>query len=133
MNPQKPILFYDGDCMMCSNFIQRILKWDKEKNALYLATLQGQFAKENLPSRLCEDLNTMVYLDKNEIYLRSSGVIRCIAQTGSWRAMLRVLLIIPSPIRDGIYNWVAKNRINWFGKSDQCRIATPEEKAKILA
>ena len=30
--------------------------------------------------------------------------------------------LVPSFLRDGIYDYVARNRINWFGESPECRL-----------
>jgi predicted DCC family thiol-disulfide oxidoreductase YuxK len=43
------------------------------------------------------------------------------------------LRIIPRPLRDALYRWFAARRYRWFGKSDTCRIPTPELRARFLA
>lgn len=30
------------------------------------------------------------------------------------------MLILPAPLRDAAYDYVAKHRYNWFGKEDEC-------------
>ena len=32
-----------------------------------------------------------------------------------------------------IYDFIARNRYRWFGKSDQCMIPSPELRARFLA
>jgi len=39
---------------------------------------------------------------------------------------LSSLLIAPTPLRDSIYDYIAKNRYDWFGKDDEC-IATKDK------
>ena len=41
-------------------------------------------------------------------------------------------IIIPRPIRDAIYVFVANNRYKWFGKQDTCMIPTKELKDRFL-
>jgi len=40
--------------------------------------------------------------------------------------------LVPRPIRDAVYDWVARHRYGWFGKHDTCRLPTPEERAVFL-
>ena len=38
---------------------------------------------------------------------------------------------LPSPLRDPIYRWIARNRYRWFGKRDTCRVPTAEERERF--
>ena len=51
---------------------------------------------------------------------------------GPWR-FLRLLSVVPRPIRDTVYDFIAKNRYKWFGKKEECMVPTPEVKARFLA
>lgn len=35
---------------------------------------------------------------------------------------LSALMVVPTPIRDAVYDYVAKRRYDWFGKADHCLI-----------
>jgi predicted DCC family thiol-disulfide oxidoreductase YuxK len=41
-------------------------------------------------------------------------------------------MIIPRFIRDAVYRFIAVNRYKWFGKTDQCRVPTAEERERFL-
>ena len=43
-----------------------------------------------------------------------------------------VAIIVPRPLRDAIYAWIARNRYRWFGKRDQCLVPTPALRARFL-
>lgn len=40
---------------------------------------------------------------------------------------LSSLLIIPAPLRDAVYDYIAKNRYDWFGKEDECIVMREKE------
>lgn len=40
---------------------------------------------------------------------------------------LSSLLIVPSPLRDAVYDFVAKRRYKWFGKSTDCLVLKEKE------
>lgn len=43
------------------------------------------------------------------------------------------LIVIPRPIRDFLYRFIAKNRYRWFGRSETCRVPAPELRKRFLA
>jgi predicted DCC family thiol-disulfide oxidoreductase YuxK len=44
----------------------------------------------------------------------------------------RVLLTVPKPLRDAVYNLVARNRYRIFGKYEECFIPDAELKARVM-
>lgn len=48
-----------------------------------------------------------------------------------WR-MVSLLRVIPAFLRDPVYRWAARNRYRWFGKRDECWVAPPEYRQRIL-
>lgn len=51
--------------------------------------------------------------------------------SGGW-SLLYTFMIIPKPVRDFLYNLIARNRYSLFGKKDSCMMPTPESKAKFI-
>jgi predicted DCC family thiol-disulfide oxidoreductase YuxK len=41
-------------------------------------------------------------------------------------------MLVPRPLRDIVYAWVARNRYRWFGKRDVCMVPTPDLRARFL-
>ncbi len=46
--------------------------------------------------------------------------------------LIDIAVLLPSPIRDAVYNLVARNRYRWFGRRDTCMIPTPDIAARFL-
>lgn len=40
---------------------------------------------------------------------------------------LSTLLIVPRPLRDAVYDYVAKRRYDWFGKEEDCLVLQEQE------
>lgn len=131
--PQPPIILFDGVCNFCNSAVNFVIKRDKN-SALKFATLQSNIAQQmlanqNIPTN---DLSSFVFIENEKIYTRSTAALRvCKYLTGLW-PLLYGFIIVPKFLRDGVYNWVAKNRYRWFGKTKECMIPTPEIKAKFL-
>lgn len=128
------IVFYDGVCGLCDNSVQFLLKRDMAQT-LKFAALQGETARQrtDLPS----DMKSVAFVANHgtaqeKIYFRSDAALRMLGQLGGFWRVVSWLLIIPRPIRDAIYDTIAKRRYQWFGKFDTCRIPSPELRARFL-
>lgn len=129
MQPHKPTVFFDGHCNLCNGFVDFVIN---RTHALVFAPLQGSTAKQKLPEPLTKELETLVLLWEEKIYLQSDAVIRIAwIMGGPWK-LLAIALILPRWLRDFFYRFVAKRRYIWFGKRDTCRLPTPEERALFL-
>jgi len=122
------IVFFDGVCSLCNGFIDFLIRIDKKRRLRY-ASLQGNTAKKH---GIQGSLETMIYWDGKKSYLRSSGVLRLLWDLGGLWKLTAIFYLVPRFIRDAIYNWVAKNRYQWFGQKDVCRMPKPEERAYLL-
>ncbi|MBX2971600.1 MAG: DUF393 domain-containing protein [Flavobacteriales bacterium] len=126
-----PIVFFDGLCGLCNGFVNRLIRWDR-KQVLRYATLQGTTAAAQLPPDKTHDLSTIVYFDGTRTWTRSSAALRILMRLGgAWR-LTGIFLIVPGFIRNAVYDLVARNRYQWFGKHDSCRIPSPEERRLFL-
>lgn len=132
------ILFYDGDCGLCSRSVRFLLKRDRA-DALKFAPLQGETARKYLPTALREQLSTVIYYRPGassetggQRLLRSEAVLCALIDSGSvWRWPARALRLFPQTWRDAAYEWVARNRHRFFPKGS-CGLPTSEERAKLL-
>jgi predicted DCC family thiol-disulfide oxidoreductase YuxK len=129
----NPVIFFDGVCNLCNKSVQFVIKRDKKKRFRF-ASLQGNAGQEilqrfGLPPN---DLNSFILLEDDKIYTRSTAALRMLKRLGGGWALLYAFIIIPKFIRDGIYNWVARNRYKWYGKKEECMIPTKETRERFL-
>ncbi len=132
----RHIVFYDGECGLCQRSVQWLLNRDKKRILLY-APLQGETAKELLTTaELPEGLDSIIYFqeeEKNNVVKWYSNAFLDLLHLLPFPWFLgRIFLLVPRFIRDGVYRFIAKNRIKWFGKSDACRLPTEEEQLRFL-
>ena len=129
----QPIVLFDGVCNLCDSAVQFIIRHDK-KNTFLFASLQSEtgqklLAKFNLP---LDELNSFILVDTDKAYTRSTGALMVLKRLKGLWPLLYGFIIVPKFIRDGVYNWVGRNRYKWYGKKDACMIPTPELKARFL-
>jgi len=125
---QVSIVFFDGICGFCNQSVNFLLKRDSHRR-LRFAPLQGQTAEKLLPEKLRRDPDTLVFLQGEELFLRSSAVVRILMTVGGFWKIAGVLLwLVPGPVRDFGYRMVARIRYRIFGRYETCRIPSAEER-----
>ena len=127
------IILFDGVCNLCNGSVNFII--DRDKNHYFKFSAQqsaagNRFLNEyQLPDSI---LQTIVLIEDEKYYTRSTAALRIARKLdGAWPLMYG-FIIIPQFIRNAIYNVIANNRYKWFGKSETCRIPTPELKSLFL-
>ena len=132
MDTEKIILF-DGVCNFCNSSVNFVLKRDK-KSVFKFAPIQSENA-QILLSEAKESFNhsdSFILVDNGKLYTKTTAALRvCKSLSGLW-PLLYGFIIVPSFLRDPLYNLLAKYRYQWFGKADNCMIPTSEVSAKFL-
>lgn len=129
-----PILFFDGVCNLCSSSVQFVIE-NEAAPVMRFASLQSDLAAQVLPGLGADPtkLNSVVLVDNGVAYERSSAALRVAKRLRApWRFM-GVFLIVPSFLRDLVYELIAKNRYRMFGKKEACWLPSPDLKARFLA
>ncbi len=126
-------VLFDGVCNLCNGSVNFII--DRDPDGYFrFASLQSEEAEAILrrAGATGAPLESIVLVERDRIYRRSDAVLRIARRLkGAWPA-LAVFSVVPRPIRDWIYDWIARNRYRWFGKRDSCRIPTPELRSRFL-
>lgn len=128
----KPIVFFDGECVMCNQFVDILLNIDQMGHIL-IAPLQGQTAAKLLPP-LPNDREewSIFYIDQDEISEQSDAFLNICRRLGGIWSILSFFRVVPRPIRNSIYRLIARNRYRLFGKRSTCRMPNEQEKSRFL-
>jgi predicted DCC family thiol-disulfide oxidoreductase YuxK len=129
MDDAGPIVFFDGVCNLCNASVAFLIRHDRRAR-LRFASLQGETAARMVPD--AKAIASVALWEKGKLHRRSGAALRMIARMGGpWRAAA-ALLLVPPFIRDGVYEWIARNRYRWFGKRESCRLPTAAEAGRFL-
>ena len=135
----NPIVLYDGVCGLCNRSVQFLLKHDKQARFRF-ASLQSDFAEKVLGRHGLDpkDLDTVHVVENYDqpgerVLQRSDAILRAGRELGGfWSAASLVARIVPRPLRDLVYRFVATNRYRVFGKYDTCMLPDPNQRSKFL-
>ena len=126
------IILFDGVCNLCNGSVNFIIDHDK-KNRFKFTSLQSDKGQELLKKHnLNQALESIILIENKMAYQKSDAALHISKKLSFPFSSLYIFIIVPQFIRDKIYNLIARNRYKWFGKSESCRIPTPELKAKFI-
>lgn len=129
----SPVILFDGVCNLCNGSVQFVIKHDQ--TALFkFASLQSD-AGQQLLSRYQlsgADLSSFILIKDNKVYTRSTAALLVARQLTGVVKYLYIFSVIPTFIRDGVYNFIARNRYRWFGKQESCMVPTKDMLARFL-
>lgn len=130
---EHPIMFFDGVCNLCNRTVDWTIRRDKRHNIRF-APLQGETAQSLVPEWAGQEhLGSFVLVDAKVTRVRSSAALGLLIHLGGgWAVLGRIGMVIPVPLRDPVYAWIARNRYRWFGRKDSCRLPTESERAQFL-
>ncbi|HEY0347161.1 MAG TPA: DCC1-like thiol-disulfide oxidoreductase family protein [Pyrinomonadaceae bacterium] len=134
----KAIVLYDGVCGLCNRAVQFLLKRDHH-DRIQFASLQSDFAARVLqrhgmdPKSLDTVYAVLNHGEPNETLLAKGDAFLFFAKTigGIW-GVARVGRIIPRPIRNWLYDFIARHRYQVFGRSESCMLPDPKQRHKFL-
>jgi len=115
---------------LCDGFVNFVADGDSARRVRFGAQQRHLelLARIGAPT----DFSTLVLIQGDQFYLYSSAALRTMAvMDWPWR-VLCVFTLVPSPIRDTVYRFVAKHRYQVFGKTEMCRIPTGEFRKRFL-
>ena len=130
-----PVVLFDGVCNLCNGAVQFIVDRDP-RGTFRFTSLQSERAASLLREHGREpprgEPDSVVLIEDGRVYERSTAALRIARRlSGAW-PLFYAFLIVPRLLRDAVYSLIARYRYRWFGKSEQCRVPTPELRARFL-
>jgi predicted DCC family thiol-disulfide oxidoreductase YuxK len=129
----KKIILFDGVCNLCDNSVQFIIKHDA-KDVFRFVPLQsdkGQQILKYLGIDATKVDSIVLYIPGEAYYVKAEAAMQIAKDLNSWHKVISYLSFTGS-FGNFVYDFIAKNRYQWYGKKEACMIPTPELKAKFL-
>jgi predicted DCC family thiol-disulfide oxidoreductase YuxK len=130
----KKIILFDGVCNLCEASVQFVIKYDK-KDVFRFVALQSELGKEIIKHVGLENKNidSVILYEPGIAYnYKSAAALEIAKNLGGFFHLGTVFKLIPNGLRNLLYDYVAKNRFQWYGKKESCLVPTIELKSKFL-
>lgn len=130
---RQPLIVFDGVCVLCSGFVRLVVRLDRQSRFRF-ATAQSPlgealFRKHGLRT---DSYETNLVLVDGLAFTKLDSFVAVMSELGwPWRAA-KALLLLPRPLRDWLYERIARNRYALFGRKDSCGIPSAELRERFL-
>lgn len=130
---EHPLIIFDGVCNYCCGVVNFIIERDP-RGLFRFAPFQSEAAerilgKFNYPAA---SLDSIVLIEEGKLYTKSEAGLRVQKLLGGIYSLLYAFIVVPAPLRDAVYDFIARNRYRWFGKKEECMIPDPGIKSRFL-
>lgn len=130
----KPIIIFDGHCVLCAGWAGFALRHDTAHRYRFLT------AQSDLGRALYvhygldpDDYETNILVEDGKAWFKAEGSLRMAVGLGwPWRAAA-VFRLLPRRLNDWLYDRVARNRLRWFGTRDACYVPGPADADRFLS
>jgi predicted DCC family thiol-disulfide oxidoreductase YuxK len=130
----RPVIIFDGECVLCSGSAQFVLRHDKRGVYRFLAAQmplgRALYAHYGLDTR---DYETMILLADGVATFKSEAVVRIAEGLGLPWSLAAILRVVPRPWRDRLYGVLARNRLRILGRREHCYLPAPADADRFLA
>ena len=121
------IVLIDGDCALCVGLVEwlgkRMPAQELTPENIIFVPGESDWGTELLAEAGITGFDSVVVLN-NGLVLQEGDAVLALAEVLSrrWKLLAAVGNVVPRPLRNALYRWVAKNRISWFGRKEVCAI-----------
>lgn len=127
-----PVLFYDGNCGLCSRSVQFVIRHDKE-GLFRFATLDSPIGRDTV--KLVSEISgtntdSVIVFAEGHYYLKADAALFILKKLRVMPLLRFLSFFVPGLLRNTIYDFIARNRYKWFGQS--CMIIDEQLKAKLF-
>jgi predicted DCC family thiol-disulfide oxidoreductase YuxK len=126
------LILFDGVCLLCAWWVRFVIARDRPGHFRF-APIQQPFG-ERLARKFGIDTavpETNAVVAEGRAYFKSDSAIRVLRELPGWR-WVGVLSVLPREFRDWVYDRVARNRYQVFGRTEQCMVPTPDVLARFI-
>lgn len=127
------VVLFDGVCNLCNGSVRFIIERDPRARFQF-APLQSPAADRLIAAQADRASlpDSIVLVDEGRLYVRSAAALRIARGLRFPWPLAWVFILVPRPIRDWVYDLIARHRYAWFGKRDECMVPTPEVRGRFL-
>jgi predicted DCC family thiol-disulfide oxidoreductase YuxK len=130
--PDDDVILYDGVCVFCSRWVRFVAARDRDARFRFTAIQSGYGTRLAQAFGIDpQDPDTNAVIHGGVAWFKSDAALTVLGHLPGW-SFVRVLFAVPKPLRDGVYNLVARNRYRIFGRYETCFVPDAELKARVM-
>jgi predicted DCC family thiol-disulfide oxidoreductase YuxK len=130
--PDDNVILYDGACVFCSRWVNFIFARDPSATFRF-TPIQSAYGRKLAAAFHIDPANpdTNAVVHDGRAFFKSDAALTVLGQLPHWR-WTRILKAVPKPLRDAVYDVIARNRYRIFGTYETCYTGDGELQRRVL-
>ena len=130
----RPIVVFDGVCVLCSGWMEFLVRRDPEAARFRFVVAQSSLGQALYRHYRLDpvEFETNLVLVEGRLYTKLDAFAAVMRELPRGWPLLSVARWLPEPIADWLYDRIAKNRYRWFGRRDTCLMPTSDLRTRFL-
>jgi predicted DCC family thiol-disulfide oxidoreductase YuxK len=128
----QDLILFDGDCVLCSHWARFVHERDRAGRFKFVA-IQSPYGRA-LAARFGVDAEapqSNLVAVSGRVSFKSDAALDILALLPGWR-WTRAARAVPRPVRDWLYDRIARNRFRLFGRRERCWVADPALAQRVI-
>ena len=127
------VVLFDGVCNLCNAFVQFIIARDPGRHFKFGALTSDAGRLLMVHAGVTPGAqDSLVLIETGSAFLRSAAALRVVRRlTFPW-PLFYALIVVPRPVRDWAYDFIARHRYQWFGRREACMLPGPATQDRFL-
>jgi predicted DCC family thiol-disulfide oxidoreductase YuxK len=127
-----PVFLFDGVCVLCSRSVAFVLKHERAPLIRFVAiqSAEGRALAETHGIDP-DDPESFLFIENGIALPKSAGIAALVGHLRAPWNWLSAFHVLPLPVRDWMYDRIARNRYRLFGKRETCLIPTPQTRQRF--
>jgi predicted DCC family thiol-disulfide oxidoreductase YuxK len=129
----RRVIVFDHVCVLCCGFVQWVIANDRE-GLFHFTPAPGPIGRalyDDLGLDPVEFETNLLVVGRTAYASMDAFIEVAMRLGGAWRAAA-ALRVLPRPLRDRLYRWIARNRFRLFGRRETCWLPDPAIAARVL-
>ena len=127
-----PIWLYDGVCVLCSGGVRYTLKHERDHAIRFVAIQSREGRSLALANGIDPDTpESFLFIENGQALAKSDGVLALLDHLDGPARLLLAGRLLPKPLRDWLYDRVARNRYRLFGQKTACEMPDPAQRHRF--
>ena len=130
----ETLVIFDTNCVLCSSFVQFVLRHERRPDIIFVNAWSAAGADYAARHGLSvKDLNeTFLVISGDKGFVKSQATFKIIEHLRWPWKLLHVLRIVPRSVRDAVYSLISRNRYKWFGYKEACFVVASHQNHRFI-
>lgn len=129
----RPVVLFDGACGLCHGSVAFVRRRDRRGALRFVARQSTEGARLLQAHGLTHaGARSVLLVADDGVRSESAAVLHILRRAGGPLSLAYAAMLVPAPIRDAAYRFIAARRHRWFRRTAVCGVPSPDAQPRLV-